>query len=65
MQPILQGRRAKIDEEADFQVQEAEIGQHLLGMDGRQPLQRLDLDHNKGFDDQIDPESVMEMKAIA
>ena len=64
VESILQGRRAKVYEEADLQIQEAKVGQCLFGMDRRQPFQRLYLNNDEGLDDQIDAEGIIEVKAI-
>src|SRR4030095_8484865 len=59
-----QRRRTKIYQQTNLQIQEAKVSQHLLGMDWRQPLDRLDFNHDQRIDDQVDSEGVIEMEAV-
>jgi hypothetical protein len=56
---------ADVDQESHAVVHQAEVRQHLAGMDRGQLSDRLDLDDDRLPNDQIDPKAFLEVHAVA
>jgi hypothetical protein len=52
---FLQCRRAEIDEEAHAQIKHPQIGQELLGVNGSELLEGLELHDHSALYEQIEP----------
>jgi hypothetical protein len=61
---FLEHRRAEIDQQADPQIQKPQIRQQLFCVNGRGPLDRLDLHGHLPSHQQIGPESILEHKTF-
>ena len=57
LEPFLEGGCAKIDEEADGQVHQSQIGQKLFAMNWGQFFDRLDFHDNLSLNQQVNPKS--------
>jgi len=55
---------AKVEEEADAKIHQAEVGEDLLGMNRRETIERFDLDDDTALDEKIDTKPVLEGNAV-
>jgi hypothetical protein len=53
LDPLLQRFATEVDQQPYGLVQKTEVGQKLLGMNGSDPLDGLDLHHKPAIDDQV------------
>jgi hypothetical protein len=56
LQPFSKRPSAEVHDQAEGQIQELKVGQHLPRMDRRNPLNRLYLHHQAPLDEEIGPE---------
>ena len=61
---ILESAHAKVHQQAYWQVHQAQICDHLFGMNRRVSLGRFDLDQQLVFDKQIEAESIVYHDAL-
>lgn len=61
---LLEGRRAEVHEQSQWLFRKPEVGQQLLSVDRRQPLDRLQFDNEAVFNKQIGAETLIESDAV-
>ena len=62
MYAILQRSGSEIDEEPHGKIEQSKTCQHLLGVNGREPFDRFDLDDHARLDEQIDSKGFAKAK---
>jgi hypothetical protein len=60
MQAFFEGGGTEVDEQADGQMEQAEIGQDLFGMDRSEILDRFQLHDHHAFNEQVNAKTVFE-----
>jgi hypothetical protein len=60
---FFEGRRTKINKQAQWQIQKAKIGENLFGVNRRQVFHRFQFNQNKTIDQQVRPKSLFESVA--
>jgi hypothetical protein len=61
---VFQESGTEVDQETEAEVEKAAVGQHLLGMNRVQLLDRFQFNHDAFLDDQIGPEAFVERQVF-
>src|SRR5688572_12352180 len=64
MEAFLEGGVAEVDQQADLEVHQTQIGQELLRMNGCEALDRLELHDDAFIDDEIGAEAFFKEKPV-
>ena len=59
-QSVFQERCAEVDEQSQWQVHQAQVGQKLFGMSWVNVFDRLQFDNQLAIDQQIQPKTLVE-----